>query len=103
MNLTVNLYICVLLAFITVGVGIAVLLTIIRVMRNFGYNITDTKELKKEDLKEIITDSEDKCFEEQKTGNTEISEDSSIFELMRLGLPEREFENIVERLNSSEN
>lgn len=103
MNLTVNLYICVLLAFITVGVGIAVLLTIIRVMRNFGYDITDTKELKKENLKEIITDSEDKCLEEQKTGNTEISEDSSIFELMKLGLPEREFENIVERLNSSEN
>lgn len=103
MNLTVNLYICVLLAFITVGVGIAVLLTIIRVMRNFSYDITDTKELKKENLKEIITDSEDKCLEEQKTGNTEISEDSSIFELMKLGLPEREFENIVERLNSSEN
>ena len=103
MNLTVNLYICVLLAFITAGVGIASLLTIIRVMRNFGYNITDTKELKKENLKEIITDSEDKCFEEQKTGNTEISEDSSIFELMRLGLPEREFENILERLNGSEN
>ena len=103
MNLTVNLYICVLLAFITVGVGIAVLLTIIRVMRNFGYDITDTKELKKEDLKEIITDSEEKYFEEQKTENTEISEDSSIFELMKLGLPEREFENIVERLNSSEN
>lgn len=103
MNLTVNLYICVLIAFITAGVGIAVLLTIIRVMRSFGYDITDTKELKKEDLKEIITDSEEKYFEEQKTENTEISEDSSIFELMRLGLPEREFENILERLNSSEN
>lgn len=103
MNLTVNLYICVLIAFITAGVGIAVLLTIIRVMRNYGYDITDTKELKKEDLKEIITENEDKCFEEQKTENTEISEDSSIFELMRLGLPEREFENILERLNSSEN
>ena len=103
MNLTVNLYICVLLAFITAGVGIAALLTIIRVMRNSGYDITDTKELKKEDLKEIITDSEDKCFEKQKAENTEISEDSSIFELMRLGLPEREFENILERLNSSEN
>lgn len=103
MNLTVNLYICVLLAFITAGVGIAALLTIIRVMRNSGYDITDTKELKKEDLKEIITENEDKCFEEQKAENTEISEDSSIFELMKLGLPEREFENIVERLNSSEN
>lgn len=103
MNLTVNLYICVLLAFITAGVDIAALLTIIRVMRNSGYDITDTKELKKEDLKEIITDSEDKCFEELKAENTEISEDSSIFELMRLGLPEREFENILERLNSSEN
>ena len=103
MNLTVNLYICVLLAFITAGVGIAALLTIIRVMRNSGYDITDTKELKKEDLKEIITENEDKCFEEQKTGNTEILEDSSIFELMRLGLPEREFENILERLNNSEN
>ena len=103
MNLTVNLYICVLLAFITAGVGIASLLTIIRVMRNFGYDITDTKELKKKDLKEIITDSEEKYFEEQKTENTEISEDYSIFELMKLGLPEREFENILERLNSSEN
>ena len=102
MNLTVNLYICVLIAFITAGVGIAALLTIIHVMRNSNYDI-DTKELKKESLKEIITDSEDKCFEEQKTGNTEISEESSIFELMRFGLPEKEFENILERLNSSEN